>query len=133
MARVLSAQSGEPGESGGVSDGLSSGSPAVGGTAPDDVLALGGNGVMLSFENGAWRSVGSYDNVTLFSLWVYSVKTAFAVGTEGGFTRFTLDSFFDVDSGTDAFLFGVHGTGPEDVWVAGWEGTILHVVPGEAP
>ena len=83
------------------------------------LLALGGNGVMRSFENGAWGSVGSCDGA----------KTAYPVGTEGGATRFTFDSFFEIDSGTDAFLFGVHGTSTNDVWVAGWEGTILHVVP----
>ncbi|MBM4279746.1 MAG: hypothetical protein FJ137_02945 [Deltaproteobacteria bacterium] len=101
---------------------------AAAGVGRDDVLALGSNGTMLSFEEGARRNVGSYANVTLCSLWVDDPSTAWAVGTDGGVTRFSLDEFVDVDSGIDAFLFGVHGSSIEHVWIAGWNRTILRVV-----
>jgi hypothetical protein len=98
---------------------------AVGGVGRDDVLALGSNGTMLSFDGTSWTSIGSYGDVTLLSLWVYDVKTAWAAGSSGGVTRFTTDSFFEVDSGTDQFLLGIHGSSPQNVWVVGWGKTVL--------
>ena len=96
--------------------------------APDDTgFAVGMNGTIVRFEDPGWVRVRSPVTYNLRGLHVLSAEFAVAVGTNGAVLWWRGgDWSYDDTTGTSQTLYGVWAAAPDDVWVAGASGTMLH-------
>ncbi|MCG8420089.1 MAG: baseplate J/gp47 family protein [Proteobacteria bacterium] len=101
-----------------------------------DVFAVGESGTVLRFDGDAWQSMQSGTDQLLFGVWGSKVKVnvgddvkvvldVFAVGESGTVLRFDGDSWQSTNVGPNG-LYGVWGSGPDNVFAVGESGTILH-------
>jgi hypothetical protein len=98
----------------------------VWGRAPDDVYAVGGNGLMLRFDGRSWAVVPTDTTETLFTLHGNATEVL-AVGGGGG--------IFDgegrrVGPAGMPLLQGVHVTAAGDAWLTGAQGAVWRRSPG---
>jgi hypothetical protein len=107
---------------------------ALWGAGPDDVWAVGDNGVIRRRRSdGTWGpESGASSNIALNALWGSSATDVWAVGSNGVIYHrgasctssacWTLAYF----TGTTNALLGVWGTGPRSVWAVGNSGVIYY-------
>jgi hypothetical protein len=122
---------------------------SVWGSGSNDVWAVGEGGGIIHWNGAAWFAVTSADNsITTSNLghvWGSGPNDVWAVGTGGTILRWDgthwwCTSAIDVctthetapfpPSPVSADLYGVWGSGPNDVWLVGQNGTILHSKDG---
>ncbi len=83
--------------------------------------------IVMQYDGRSWTTARyGHFRKHLFSVWCASETDAYASGLDGLFMRYDGDSWSDVEIGTTVSLNALHGTGDEDVFVAGDHGTILH-------
>jgi hypothetical protein len=59
----------------------------MGGSGPDDVWAVGMNGVTTHLHGGAWTTPATGTNQIMWSVWSASPTSAWAVGNNGTILR----------------------------------------------
>ena len=111
--------------------------------ARDDVWAVGEHGTILHFDGIAWRPVASPTTFDLRGLWAASARDLWAVGSDGNRpvilrgdgTTWRTVVMPALEYPAPAYD-GVWGSGPDDVWIVGhggqilhWDGTALREVP----
>ncbi|MDC0749280.1 WD40/YVTN/BNR-like repeat-containing protein [Polyangium mundeleinium] len=103
------------------------------GTGSGLMYAVGDAGTLLqSISSGtAWQPLpGPSKTHPLHAVWSSSNGRAHIVGGAGTIVSKTGDHFQPTASGTSRDLFGVWGSGPNDVYVVGAGGKILHSTDG---
>jgi photosystem II stability/assembly factor-like uncharacterized protein len=65
----------------------------------------------------------------LHEIWGTSSDNIYAVAARGHILRFDGTRWSEMDSPTDHDLFGIWGSAPDDAWVVGNTGVILHGTP----
>lgn len=104
----------------------------VWGTASDNVYAVGSDGWMLRYDGADWTRVDVGTEHHLYDVWGSAADDLYVVGSSAGTGIFKTGVAFHYDGSswakTDApvVLSSVWGTGPEDVWAVGPEGTVVH-------
>jgi hypothetical protein len=108
---------------------------AIDGESASDLIAVGGAGAWGN-KTGTWEAQTSAQH-KFNDVW-YDGTSAVAVGDNGGLGWYGRDDagleeldqeggwIFDEVPGTSAHLYGVHGTGFNNVWAVGQNGTVLH-------
>jgi hypothetical protein len=89
------------------------------------VVAVGAEGTILH-AGEPWTRQPSGTAQPLYGVWVYSERSAFAVGESGTILTFNGAEWQKAGSGTTKWLSCVWGTTPIDVWAGGEGGTLLH-------
>lgn len=97
---------------------------AVWGSGPNDVWAVGDNGVMLRYT-GTWSRVDPITTFSLRGVWGTAANNVYAVGLGGTVLHYDGQAWKRQDSGTTISLIGVFGAG-KDVFAVGYSGSILH-------
>ncbi len=97
---------------------------AVGAYAGDEVVAVGNTGTIAHYKAGRWLVAPTDSTQSLYAVWDGGPR-AWAAGESG--TLFTIaghdligEIWSPSPSATD--LFAIHGTGPDDIWIAGTDG-----------
>jgi hypothetical protein len=93
------------------------------------VLAAGANGQVVELGSDTPRGyAGTLGRDDLLDLWATSDGGLIVAVGQGGaiFTRRSGGAWEAVDAGTSQTLDTVWGSGPDDVWVAGRAGTLVH-------
>ncbi len=103
----------------------------VWGAGGDDVFAAGRDGTILHYDGSGWSSMNSHTSRLLHCIWGYSSKHVYAVGDVGDNTtivHYDGAGWSAVNTTTlrPRSLFAVWGTGPDNIFTAGWEGTLAH-------
>lgn len=100
---------------------------AVIGASADDVYAVGGSGVILHRKNGTWAREGTTLSLTvaLHGLGMPAAGDVYAVGDGGTIVHLVAGIWKTEDSGTNRHLRAVLGLSPQEVFVAGSQGTVL--------
>lgn len=102
---------------------------AVLGRGAKDAWAVGEMGTVLRYDGTSWSRVSVPTTDTLNGLWQDVGGDLWAVGDNGVSLRLLSRSGSLVaevkPTGTTARLYGVWGTGPDEIWAAGAFGTIL--------
>lgn len=94
--------------------------------APNDAYAVGENSTILHYDGADWKAVALPTSPGwLNGVWAASADEVFVVGENGAVLRGAGDQWEGLDTGTDARLRAVWGTGPSDVFAAG-DGVLLH-------
>jgi len=100
----------------------------VWGTGPGDVWAVG-NGHFVHWDGSSW-AYATGDGNYLESVWGTSTTNAWAVGGTSSSTSKTVHwdggAWSLVPNPGASYLFGVSGSGPDDVWAVGANGTAVH-------
>ena len=99
---------------------------SVWGRAANDVWAVGRGGVIIHFDGTRWEQVAPTVREPATDLWAVSATEAWAVG--GTKLRHFINGVWADEAlpVSGVSLFGVHGSGANDVWVTGAQGTVLH-------
>jgi len=104
------------------------------GTGPDNLWAVGDNGLstarLIHWDGGAWGASDAPElntSVALHAIWGSSADDIWAVG-DGVFHKGATATWTKVDVGAPAnqILEGVCGTSSDDVWVVGDRSTVRH-------
>ena len=97
----------------------------LGGTAPDDVWAVGERGAILRF-NGTFeeRRTGSAEHLS--RIFGFSENELWAVGRSGTVLRRNAREWERISIPSARNLFSISGVSPTDLWVVGEAGTSLH-------
>jgi hypothetical protein len=90
---------------------------AIHGTAPDDLWAVGGLGLMQHWDGNAWTSRDIATGSEIMSLWASSESDAWAVA--GGQALHWNGASWRAMATPAKFLDSVYGTAPDDVWAIG--------------
>lgn len=95
----------------------------VWGSGPDDVYMVGGDetrGAVYHYDGTDWTEDTSVDTPDLL-VWVFGfgADDVWIVGETGTVLHGSFGSWAEVDSGTEAPLWGVWGSDPDDAWVVG--------------
>jgi len=98
----------------------------VGGTASDDLFAVGGSpdqGVVLHYDGSEWSEMDLPSGVPLLN-WVHAFAKddALAVGNGGTVLHWDGSSWSPEDTPVEQDLWGVWGASPDDVWSVGGSG-----------
>jgi hypothetical protein len=96
------------------------------GSSPNDIFAVGFNGLMLHYKGSVWSPVTSNTTNNLNSIWGSSATDIFAVGNSGTILHYDGSIWSAMTSNVTIPLFRVWGTAPDDVFAVGNGGTILH-------
>ena len=80
---------------------------AVHGSGPNNVIAVGNNGVIVRFDGTQWFSMQSGTTRPLYGVYVEPTGTAFAVGGNGTALRLSLGVWTATSTGTTESLNGV--------------------------
>jgi photosystem II stability/assembly factor-like uncharacterized protein len=99
---------------------------AIGGTRAN-LYAVGFRGIILHYDGTAWRDIshGGIVRESLTDIWAMG-NEAFAVGAAGSIVHITGTTPRLMASGTTKPLYGIWGTAPNDLFVAGSKGALLH-------
>jgi hypothetical protein len=94
----------------------------VWGSSSDDVFVVGGvqRGTIQHFDGDEWTTM-EIPQGTPPLVWVFGFSAAdvYAVGEMGTFLHYDGSSWAELDSNTSKTLWGIWGTGPEDLWLVG--------------
>ncbi len=110
------------------------------GFGASNVYAVGQGGLILHWDGSAWKPMTTNTSETLYNVWGTSATNVYAAGTNGTLLH------FDGNFGTPAnpvpnptwtrvtvppgysnfYFWGLWGTGPNDVYLSGQTGDILH-------
>ncbi|WAS91672.1 hypothetical protein [Nannocystis punicea] len=104
---------------------------SVWGPQPDDVIAVGGQGVgpsskglALRWDGVAWTELALPPGTTRLH-WLAGVGDAlWAVGEAGAAIRRDGDAWTTIDTGVDVPLWGIWGAGPDAIWSVGGDGFV---------
>jgi len=100
---------------------------AVWGSGPNDVFAVGENGVILHYDGWTWSVMnGATLLIDLLGVWGSGPNDVYAVGESGTILHYNGTRASLVASGTTTDLMNIWGSGPNDVYVVGRDGSILH-------
>src|SRR6185503_164010 len=91
------------------------------GTAPDDVWAVG-DGATLHFDGQRWTAAAAPS--PMFAAWSPAKGDVWAVAGNRVVHRSGASSW--LTSLTVGWLYGIHGTGPSDLWAVGEAGAAWH-------
>jgi hypothetical protein len=104
--------------------------------AADDVWVAGGplgsagDALLMRYDGHAWHALSAGTTSTLWWVFAPPTGTVWAVGEKGVVLRLDGDTVAPETVPTTATLFGVWGTGDDDLWVVGGipddSGVILH-------
>ncbi|MBZ4422498.1 hypothetical protein [Myxococcus sp. RHSTA-1-4] len=94
---------------------------AVSGSGPDDVVAVGEQGTVLSWNGASWSSVDAGTQASLKSVWSAGSDDHWMVG-EGGTALHWVEPTFEPHSFTTSDLNGISGVPGSDLWVVGNSG-----------
>ena len=98
----------------------------VWGSAPNNVYAVGGEGVVLHYDGDAWTRVQSVPSIqSLNGIWGSGADDIFIVGDFGTILHFDGEQWSVQDSGTSERLSDVFGFNATHVYAVGANGTIL--------
>jgi hypothetical protein len=97
---------------------------AVDGAAPDDVWAVGQNGLILHWDGANWTSVASPTTVQLRALSVRSATDVWAVG--GRVFHWDGQTWSVAPNTPNESFYDIAAVGPDEVWLAGSSGLIVH-------
>lgn len=109
------------------------------GFAPDDVWVVGNEGTILRFDGTEWRAVESPTGQDLWGVWGAAPDDVYAVGGTARMASIATPTILHYDGAAwsvvdhgalmrddvDAF-FKVWGSGPDDVYVVGDKGIVMH-------
>lgn len=96
------------------------------GTAVNNVVAVGQNGIILRYDGTAWaQQVASPTAKALYAVWGSSAGDVFAVGETGTIVRYDGSAWSTMAGNTFQTLHGVSGASAADVYAAGDQGTIM--------
>lgn len=104
---------------------------SVWGPQPDDVIAVGGQGLgpeskglALRWDGATWSELELPPGTTRLH-WLAGVgDTLWAVGEAGTAIRRDGDGWVAVDTGVSVPLWGIWGAGPEAIWTVGGDGFV---------
>jgi hypothetical protein len=99
---------------------------AVHGRAPNDVWAVGVNGVILHFDGRRWSTSAWEGPGVLQDVWSFAPDDVWAVGWEGLALHYNGTVWLSYPSGTDAYLVALAGLSSDSLWAVADRGTILH-------
>lgn len=99
--------------------------------APDGTAWAVGEGSAWKRSGGTWSALTGIDAASAaYNLWGATTTSGgyvlYAVGSSGKIWRSDGGNFLAETSGTASALYGVWGSGPNDIYVVGDVGTILH-------
>ncbi|MEM9189410.1 MAG: hypothetical protein AAGF12_09560 [Myxococcota bacterium] len=98
----------------------------IGGVAPDDLWAVGSDGVALHWDGVAWTEFETPTNKNLHALWIDAADSVFAVGEGGTIVRWDGVSWSPVSTAaTRESLSGAWASAENDIWAVGARGTIV--------
>jgi hypothetical protein len=97
----------------------------VWGTSPDDVFAVGEEGVILHYDGGGWKEMEGGTHEFLFNVWGSAPDDVFIVGHDGTILHYDGTTWVSVAAGTSNGLKAVWGASPEEVFAVGYNGTVL--------
>jgi hypothetical protein len=107
---------------------------AVFATSANEVLIAASNpGDVFHFDGNGWQEDGHYFGVTsVYTLFATSPSDVW-LGTQWNFSmgpthHFDGNSWSTKQTGSDSGVISIWGSGPNDVWALGGDGTILHYV-----
>jgi len=95
------------------------------GNAPQNVWAVGADGLIAHGKNGAWFPQYSPVSDHLRAVWGIEESYALTVGDNGAAVEFDGVKWSALDTGAEADLFGVWGTSPDNMYAVG-EQVVLH-------
>src|SRR6185295_11820897 len=112
--------------------GVSGSFLALGGREPASLWAAGSAGALLRFESGAWARASETVVTDIFFYGAYMTGPAdgWAVGTKGTLLRWNGTGWAIAAAGTTSDLLAIHGSGPSDVWIGGYNRNLLHATGG---
>ena len=94
--------------------------------APNDVYAVGEESTILHYDGETWAHVASPEPATwLRTVWASSPNDVFAAGQHGTALHYDGSAWTNLDTGTDAWIRALSGTGADDVYAA-TDDEILH-------
>ncbi|MCY1059666.1 hypothetical protein [Nannocystis sp. SCPEA4] len=104
---------------------------SVWGPQPDDVIAVGGQGLgpeskglALHWDGASWSELALPPGTTRLH-WLAGVgDTLWAVGEAGTAIRRDGDAWVAVETGVSVPLWGIWGAGPEAIWTVGGDGFV---------
>lgn len=101
----------------------------VWGRTGDDIFAVGSLGTIFHYDGTGWVKMASGTTNNLYAIWGDEMSgEAFAVGQKGTIVHHdgTAWSVMPPVAPSGVALYGVWGSGPQDVWAVGGAGTIVH-------
>jgi hypothetical protein len=100
---------------------------SVWGTGDNNMYAVGDAGTILRYNGTTWTGMTSTTPDDLSAIWGTSGANIWAAGDDGTTVRFNGTTWTVVANPSTSVLsyFTIHGTGPNDVYVAGW-GELMH-------
>jgi hypothetical protein len=102
---------------------------AVSTTGPDDVWAVGNEGVTRHFDGLAFINVPSGVNLKLTGVWATDRTRVTAIGEQGTILRWSTDHWVPQTSGLEDNLLTIWGAPNGHLWVVGGTGMILQRRP----
>jgi len=93
---------------------------------PDNIFAVGDEGLVLYWNGKAWQRMTSGTKSALYGLWGTDAEHLLAVGDFGMILRWNGEQWDEFHAGTENFLFDVWGDGLDNIFVVGLSGTIGH-------
>ncbi|MCA9594626.1 MAG: hypothetical protein KC776_14980 [Myxococcales bacterium] len=120
---------------------------SVSGTSEKDVWTVGGDpgtgATVLHFDGAQWRALDTGMNVDLWWVHPFAGGPVFFGGSQGTILRWQGGSFEKMTTPSDATVFGIWGTSPDDLWAVGgvpaepgkafvwrWDGSTWSVASG---
>jgi hypothetical protein len=100
-------------------DWMSTGLRDIWGTAPDNVYAVGGKGLIVHYDGTVWTQVESGTTAYLTAIWGSGADDIYAVGNGGTVLHFDGATWSRMTSGSKGDLNDVWGSSPSDVYVVG--------------
>ena len=97
----------------------------LGGTAPDDIWAVGGKPDASHWDGAAWSEVSAGTDEELYDIWGPSHAEVWAVGGSGTVLRWDGAAWLPFASPSSQYLFAVHGTSSSDIWVLAFDYQVL--------
>jgi len=102
---------------------------SVSGTSEHDVWTVGGDpgdgsgAFVLHFDGTEWRRLSTGQNVDLWWVHAFPNGPVFLGGTAGTILRYEAGNFTEMATPSDATVFGIWGTTPDDLWAVGGKPT----------
>jgi hypothetical protein len=103
------------------------------GNSPNDIWAVGINGLMVHFDGSTWSLQPAPTTRNLFAVWGRAANDMYAVGNTGAVVHFDGVRWRELTtSATGQNLRGVWGDNRGTLVAAGWDGTVIRGAAGPA-